>query len=246
MTQMGGHAVYMDWQATNFGLGDLKDEAQVLSRYVDVIVARMKFHSELLDLASGAEVPVINGCCDRYHPCQALGDLLTISEVRGSLEGAHVVYTGILNNVCNSLIVACTKVGVKITVVTPEANPASKDDDLLDAARKTGLFYETLDLKGVVEDADFVYTDTWIDMEFFFDASYEEEKERRLEVFRPYQINEALLESSQAYVMHCLPAHKGYEVSPGIMNTPQCIAVDQAENRMHAQKAVLLRLVDRE
>jgi len=246
MTQMGGHAVYLDWQATNFALADLKDEAQVLSRYVDSIIARMKRHEDLLDLASGSEVPVINGCCDRYHPCQALGDLLTIFELRGSLAGAHVVYTGILNNVCNSLIVACTKAGVKITTVTPETNPASQDDDLLAEARATGLFHETLDLKGVVGDADFVYTDTWIDMEFFFDADYQEEKERRIKVFEPYQITEALLESTDASLMHCLPAHKGYEVTEGAMASLQCIAVDQAENRMHAQKAVLLRLMDRE
>jgi ornithine carbamoyltransferase len=246
MTQMGGHAIYMDWQATNFALADLKDEAQVLSRYVDSVIARMKRHDDLLDLASGSEVPVINGCCDRYHPCQALGDLLTIAEVRGGLEGAHVVYTGILNNVANSLIVACTKTGVKITTVTPETNPASEDKDLLEAARETGLFHETLDLKSVVAEADFVYTDTWIDMEFFFEADYQEEKERRIKAFEPYQINEALLESTDAYVMHCLPAHKGYEVTAGVMASPQCIAVDQAENRMHAQKAVLLRLMDRE
>ena len=246
MTQMGGHAVYMDWQATNFALADLKDEAQVLSRYVDAIVARMKHHSDLLDLTAGSEVPVINGCCDRYHPCQALGDLLTISEVRGSLNGAHVVYVGILNNVCNSLIVGCTKSGVRITTVTPEANPASHDDALLEAARETGLFQETLDLNAAVADADFIYTDTWIDMEFFFDESYQEEKARRIKVFEPFQINEALLESTDAYVMHCLPAHKGYEVTSGVMEASQCIAVDQAENRMHAQKAVLLRLMDRE
>ena len=246
MTQMGGHAVYMDWQATNFALADLKDEAQVLSRYVDVIVARMKHHSDLLDLTSGSEVPVINGCCDRYHPCQALGDLMTMAEVRGSLEGVHIVYTGVLNNVANSLIVGCTKAGVRVTAVTPETNPSSQDDALLEAARETWLFEETLDLKSAVSDADFVYTDTWIDMEFFLEPSYQEEKERRIKAFEPYQINEALLESTDAYVMHCLPAHKGYEVSAGEMDTPQCIAVDQAENRMHAQKAVLLRLMDRE
>ena len=246
MTQMGGHAVYMDWQATNFALADLKDEAQVLSRYVDTIVARMKHHSDLLDLASGSEVPVINGCCDRYHPCQALGDLLTMAEAKGTLEDLHVVYTGILNNVCNSLIVACTKAGVRITAVTPEVNPASEDTELLETARGTGLFEETLDLQAAVKDADFVYTDTWIDMEFFFDDSYKAEKERRIETFAPYQINEALLEETDALVMHCLPAHKGYEVSEGAMASPRCIAVDQAENRMHAQKAVLLRLLDRE
>jgi ornithine carbamoyltransferase len=246
MTQMGGHAVYMDWQATNFTLADLKDEAQVLSRYVDTIVARMKRHSDLLDITAGSEVPVINGCCDRYHPCQALGDLLTIAEVKGRLDGAHLVYTGVLNNVCNSLIVGCTKAGVRVTTVTPEVNPASQDDELLEEARKTGLFEQTLDLKAAVADADFVYTDTWIDMEFFFEESYQEEKARRLKVFEPYQINEALLASTDAYVMHCLPAHKGYEVTAGVMEAPQCIAVDQAENRMHAQKAVLLRLMDQE
>lgn len=246
MTQMGGHAVYMDWQATNFALADLKDEAQVLSRYVDSIIARMKHHDDLLDLTSGSEVPVINGCCDRYHPCQALGDLLTIAEVRGGLAGAHVVYTGILNNVANSLIVACSKVGVRITTVTPETNPASEDNALLEAARATGFFHETLDLKTAVGDADFIYTDTWIDMEFFFDVDYQGEKERRIKVFESYQINSALLESTDAYVMHCLPAHKGYEVSADVMVSPRCIAVDQAENRMHAQKAVLLRLLDRE
>lgn len=244
MTQMGGHAVYMDWQATNFALADLSDEAHVLSRYVDVIVARMKHHDDLLDLTRGSEVPVINGCCDRYHPCQALGDLLTMIEVRGKLDGAHVVYTGILNNVCNSLIVACTKAGVRITIVTPESNPASRDEALLAAARETGLLSETLDLKAAVADADFVYTDTWIDMEFFFDASYEEEKNRRIEAFSPFQINGDLMAGTDAYVMHCLPAHKGYEVTAEVMASDACIAVDQAENRLHAQKAVLMRLLD--
>ena len=246
MTQMGGHAVYLDWHATNFTLADLKDEAQVLSRYVDVIVARLKHHSDLLDMTSGSEVPMINGCCDRYHPCQALGDLLTIAEVRGKLEGAHLVYTGVLNNVCNSLIVGCVKSGIHITAVTPEVNPASHDEELLEEARQSGLFHETLDLKEAVKDADFVYTDTWIDMEFFNDESYQGEKARRIKVFEPYQINEQLLESTDAYVMHCLPAHKGYEVTDAVMDAPQCISVDQAENRLHAQKAILMRLMDRE
>ena len=114
----------------------------------------------------------------------------------------------------------------------------------MNAARATGLLEETLDLQDAVRDADFVYTDTWIDMEFFFDESYAEEKQRRIDAFSPYQINEELLESTDAYVMHCLPAHKGYEVTAGVMDSTQCIAVDQAENRMHAQKAVLLRLME--
>ena len=243
MTQLGGHAVYLDWRATNFTLGDLGDEAQVLSRYVDGIVARMMRHDELLELASGSEVPVINGCCDRYHPCQAVGDLLTVQEVAGKLDGAHIVYTGIRNNVCNSLIVAATKAGVRITVVAPEVNPASGDPELIESACATGLYAETLDLAAAASDADFLYTDTWIDMEFFMDPAYEAEKNRRVEVFSPYQINQSLLEKTDALVMHCLPAHKGYEVTSEVMAGKRCIALDQAENRMHIQKAILMRLV---
>mgnify|MGYP001202953109 CR=1 FL=1 len=241
MTQLGGHAVYLDWRATNFTLGDLGDEAQVLSRYVDGIVARMMRHDELLELASGSEVPVINGCCDRYHPCQAVGDLLTVQEVAGKLDGAHIVYTGIRNNVCNSLIVAATKAGVRITVVAPEVNPASGDPELIESACATGLYAETLDLAAAASDADFLYTDTWIDMEFFGDDSHEDERARRIAAFTPYQINESLLEKTNAYVMHCLPAHKGYEVTAGVMASDRCIAIDQAENRLHAQKAIMMR-----
>lgn len=243
MHQLGGQALFLDWRTTNFELADLRDEAQVLSRYADVIMARMLKHRDLLDLAAGSEVPVINGCCNRYHPCQALGDLLTILEVRGHLEGAHVVYVGVRNNVCNSLIDACTKSGVRITAVTPEVNTPAEDADLIAAAKATGLFAETLDLNAAVADADFIYTDTWVDMEYFNHPDYQDEKKRRIAAFMPYQIHAALLQKTPALVMHCLPAHKGYEITADVMASDRCIAVDQAENRMHAQKAVLLRLV---
>ncbi len=243
MHQLGGQAVFLDWATTNFGLADLRDEAQVLSRYTDVIMARMLRHEDLQRLTSGSEVPVINGCCDRYHPCQALGDLLSILDVRGKFEGAHVVYVGIWNNVCNSLVTACTKAGLRITAVTPEINKPSEDPELIEAARATGLFAETPDLHAAVADADFVYTDTWIDMEFFNSPEFAKEKQRRTSVFAPYQINGDLLKKTHALVMHCLPAHKGYEVTDEVMASDRCIAVDQAENRMHIQKAVLMRMI---
>jgi len=243
MTQMGGHAIHLDWRSTNFTLADLGDEAQVLSRYADAIVARMLNHEDLAKLARGSEVPVINGCCDRYHPCQALGDLLTIQEMRGKLSGAHLVYVGIWNNVCNSLVAGCTKAGVRVTAVTPEANQPSVDTQLVEDARGTGLFAETSDLDTAISDADFVYTDTWIDMEFFNDPAYDAEKRRRVEVFQPFQINMDLLAKTEALVMHCLPAHKGYEVTAEVMSDPRNISVDQAENRMHIQKAILSRLI---
>lgn len=244
MTQLGGHALYLDWRSTNFTLADLKDEAQVLSRYADGIAARMMEHDDLRRLASGSEVPVINGCCNRYHPCQALGDLMTIQEVRGKLEGAHLVYIGVWNNVCNSLIVGCTRAGVRVTAVTPEVNAPSEDLELIAEARATGLLEETLDLEAAVEDADFLYTDTWVDMEFFLDSKFEAEKQRRKEIFGPYQIDMDLLEKTGALVMHCLPAHKGYEVTAEVMASPRCIALDQAENRLHVQKAVLMRMLE--
>lgn len=244
MFQLGGQAIYLDWRSTNFVLADLKDEAQVLSRYADGIMARMLKHDELRQLASGAEVPVINGCCDRYHPCQALGDLMTIWEIRGRLDGAHLVYVGVRNNVCNSLVLACTKAGVRITVVAPDVNAPADDAELMAEARETGLLTETLDLDAVAPEADFLYTDTWIDMEFFNDPGYEKEKKRRTEMFGPYQINAALLEKTQASVMHCLPAHKGYEITADVMESPRCVAVDQAENRLHIQKAILVRLLN--
>jgi ornithine carbamoyltransferase len=243
MHQLGGQAVFLDWSATNFGLADLADEAQVLSRYADVIMARMLRHNDLRQLASGSEVPVINGCCDRYHPCQALGDLLTILEVRGTLDGAHVVYVGVRNNVCNSLIEACTKAGVRITAVTPEVNGPAEDQELIARASATGLFAETLDLDAAIADADFIYTDTWIDMEFFNNPEFEDEKNRRIKAFQPYQINADLLAKTKALAMHCLPAHKGYEITGDVMASNRCIAVDQAENRMHIQKAVLMRMI---
>ena len=241
MRQLGGQAVFLNWMETNFALADLRDEARVLSRYADVMMARMLKHGDLLCLSAGSEVPVINGCCDRYHPCQALGDLMSILEVRGTFEGVHLVYVGMWNNVCNSLVMACTKAGVRITAVTPEVNAPSEDPELVAMARATGLFEQTCDLR--VSDADFVYTDTWIDMEFFDDPEYAAEKERRVQVFAPYQINGDLLEKTDAYVMHCLPAHKGYEVTDEVMASDRCIAVDQAENRMHIQKALLLRMI---
>ncbi len=243
MTQMGGHAMYMDWRTTNFALADLDDEARVLSKYADGIVARMLRHADLRLLAQGSEVPVINGCCDVYHPCQALGDLLTIREHRGAFKGAKLAYIGVHNNVCNSLIAGCTKVGVEITVVAPEKNGPSHDPDLERQALSTGLYKTTLNLLEAVREADFIYTDTWLDMEYFLDPSYEQEKQRRIRVFSDYRIDETLLCHTQAKVMHCLPAHKGYEITEEVLRGPRSVVWQQAENRLHAQKALLWTLL---
>ena len=243
MTQLGGHALYLDWRTTNLVLADIRDETKYLSRNVDCIMARLMKHNDLQAMAEASRVPVINGCDEKYHPCQALADLMTVKEKKGRLKGAKLVYIGVHNNVCNSLIVGCTKTGVEITTVTPLKNEPSIDTELLKTAEKTGLYHSTLDVKKAVRDADFVYTDTWVDMEFFTDPKFKEEKEKRVNLMMPYQINEELMKSSKAYIMHDMPIHRGYEINADIINSPKSVIYQQSENRLHTAKAVLLKLL---
>jgi ornithine carbamoyltransferase len=243
MTQLGGHALFLDWRTTNLVLADVGDETKYLSRNVDCIMARLMRNVDLKAMADASRVPVINGCDEKYHPCQGLADLMTVKEKKGKLKGAKLVYIGVHNNVCNSLIVGCTKTGVEITTVTPLKNEPSLDNELLKAAEKTGLYHSTLDVKKAVSDADFVYTDTWVDMEFFLDPKFKEEKEKRLKLMMPYQINKELMKGSKAYIMHDMPIHRGYEISADVINSPKSVIYQQAENRLHTAKAVLLKLL---
>jgi ornithine carbamoyltransferase len=242
MTQLGGHALYIDWGTTNFTLADIKDEVQYLSRNVDCIMARLLWNADLQKMAQASRVPVVNGCDEKYHPSQAIADLITIKEKHGKLKGAKLVYIGVHNNVCNSLIEGCTKTGVKLITVTPIFNEPARDDGLMAEAKKTGLWETTLDVKKAVNDVDFVYTDTWIDMEFFTDPKFAAEKEKRLKLMMPYQINNALLKGSNAYVMHDMPIHRGFEVSPEAIENPNAVIYEQAENRLYSAKAILLKL----
>ncbi len=242
MTQLGGHGLYIDWRTTNFTLADIADETQYLSRNVDVIMARLLKNADLRRMAGASRVPVINGCDDMYHPSQAIADLITVKEHHGKLKGAKLVYVGVLNNVCNSLIEASTKTGMKLTTVTPIINETARDEELMAAGKKTGLWTTTLDAKAAVRDADFVYTDTWIDMEFFTDPKFAAQKERRLKLMMPYQVNRELLEGSDAYVMHDMPIHRGYEISAEAIESPKSVIYEQAENRLYSAKAILLKL----
>jgi ornithine carbamoyltransferase len=243
MNQLGGHAIYLDWQTTNFALADLRDEIRVLSSYVDVILARFLKHEDVARAAEGATVPVINGCCDRYHPTQALGDLMTIQEKLGYVEGVKLTYVGVHNNVCNSLIAAGLKVGMEVTVVAPEMNPASIDEELFEAACKAGLYKVSDQVGKAIAESDIVYTDSWVDMEFFTDPAFEAEKERRIKAFNPYQLNKDLLAGQDVLIMHCLPAHRGYEIAGDIVDDPRSVMFEQAENRLHSMKALILKLL---
>jgi ornithine carbamoyltransferase len=243
MTQLGGHALFIDWKSTNFTLADIGDEIAFLSRNVDCIMARLLFNSDLQKMTAVSRVPIVNGCDEKYHPSQVLADLVTIKETRGKLAGAKLVYIGVHNNVTNSLIEATSKTGIKLTTVTPLFNESARDDALLLEAKKTGLWEESLDVKKAVTEADFVYTDTWIDMEFFTDPKFETEKEKRIKLMMPYQINSDLLRGSEAIIMHDMPIHRGYEISPEVINSPKSVIYQQSENRLYAAKAIYLKLM---
>jgi ornithine carbamoyltransferase len=194
-------------------------------------------------MAGASRVPVINGCDEKYHPSQVIADLITVRELKGGLKGSKLVYVGIHNNVCNSLIEGCTKTGVKIVTVTPIFNEPSRDDELLGEAKRTGLWESTLDVKAAVKDADFVYTDAWVDMEFFTDSRFAGEKEKRVRVMMPFQVNGELLKGSNAFVMHDMPIHRGFEITPEVIEGERSVIYEQAENRLYSAKAILLKLL---
>ena len=245
MTQLGGHAIFAQTQHTQMGIADIADEGKVISRYAQLIMARMMYNHDLVSLADGSEVPVINGCDDRYHPAQALTDLMTVQEKLRRTEGVKVVYMGVANNVSNSLSMATIYAGGQFVLCAPEFDPPAVDEEQLAMLRANPNYSETTDIAGAMKDADVVYTDTWINMEHFNNSAYADEKERRLKLLMPYQINEDMVKMSgrDTLVMHCLPAHKGYEVNETVLYTPNSVVFDQAENRLHAQKALMLYLL---
>lgn len=243
MTEMGGHGIYMDWNTTNFKLSKIKYETAYLSRNVAIIMARMKRHDDLLELKQGASVPLINGCDNLYHPCQAMADMLTIYEDRGELAGARLCYIGVHNNVANSLMAVCAAFGVELTLVTPIAPEDTIDQELRNRLREKQLLVETLDVQAAVETAEYVYTDTWVDMEFFDDPQFADLKQERIDTMMPYQLNAKLLKNSSAKVLHDMPIHPGYEITEEVVESPNALIFEQADNRLEVQKAIILYLL---
>ena len=243
MLHLGGWALYLSPDEVGLGTRESPpDVARVLGRYVDGIMARVFAYSDIKALAEYSPVPVINGLSDYNHPCQALADLLTIDEKRGRLQGLKLAYVGDGNNMCTSLLFAATKVGMDMAIASPqEYTPSHK---VVEKAQTLSLqsgsrVTITSDPVTAVQGADILYTDVWVSM------GQEEETNTRLNVFPPYQVNAALLAHAKkdALVMHCLPAHRGQEITGEVADGPQSVLFDQAENRLHAQKAVLVWLM---
>lgn len=213
---------------------------------------RAKKAENVIKATSFNQIPVIDACSEKYHPCQALGDILTMAEKSGGVEKIRkVVWLGIENNVSNTLKLACAKLGIPITIVAPEIDKDSVDKGLNNVAKATGLVTKTINLKEALKGANFVHTDTWMNMEFFENGQvkpeYKEEYERRKKVLLPYQLNAGLIEkyAPNAKIMHCMPCHTGYEISRDAIDHPNSIIFDQAENRLHIQKAILVWLLEK-
>jgi len=243
MRHLGGDALFISPDEIGLGKREaISDVARVLSGYVSGIMARVFAHEHVLELAKWASIPVINGLSDYNHPCQALADVMTIYEKFGHMDGLKVAFIGDGNNVATSLLHACAKLGMDFTIASPEGYDLS-DKVLADAremAKVSGISIKTLrDPKEAVSGVDVIYTDTWTSM------SQEAETEKRKAVFPPYQVNNALLKlaSPNAIVMHCLPAHRGQEITDEVADGPQSALFPQAHNRLHAQKAILVELL---
>lgn len=240
---LGGDALYLS--PDEIGLGkreSITDVSRVLSRYVHAIMARVFAHEHVLELARHATVPVINGLSDFNHPCQALADMLTIRERFGRLEGLRLTFVGDGNNVAVSLLFACAQLGLDFTIACPEGYdlPSQALDIGRRLAQETGTEIRLLrDPHQAVRKAHVIYTDTWTSM------GQEAEAEQRKRIFPPYQVNARLVQEAEAsaIVMHCLPAHRGQEITDEVADGPQSVIFDQAENRLHAQKAILVTLL---
>lgn len=242
MTELGGHAVYIDWLTSNFVLSGIEYETAYVSRNVSCIMARLLAHEDLQRIIGASQVPVINGCDEKFHPCQALTDILTVTEhFGGDPRDAKVLYTGVQNNVSNSLVIICSKLGINLTLATPASddNGESLDADVQQIIRTSGNVQHVTDPRDAIADADFVYTDTWIDMQYFNNPDYADAKAARVKQMTPYQINTGLLGDRDCRIMHDMPIHEGYEITADMVSDRRSIIFDQAGNRLHAQKGLL-------
>lgn len=242
MYQLGGNAIYVDWRSTNIHLGSLKDEIRCMASYTDLIMARVYEQKTLEVIQEASSVPVINGLSDMYHPCQILADLMTVREVSRSFDDLTITWVGDGNNVCNSLIIGCVKLNIHISVATPKQYKPHPDVlDWVRKEKKSQYLKIFEDPKEAVANANIIYTDTFVSM------GQEAETDERLKIFKDYQVNRELLNyaKKEPYIMHCLPAHRGIEITDEIFDSKNSIVFQQSENRLHLQKALLIKLLEK-
>ncbi len=244
MYQLGGHALFLSSNDIQLGRGEcIHDTAKVLSRFIDGIMIRTFDQKEVEELAHYADIPVINGLTDLLHPCQVLADLMTVQEYKGKdFKGLKMCYVGDGNNMAHSLLYGCAKVGMDISIATPDKYRCDADvvKNAMEIAKETGSkIVITTDPKEAIKDADAVYTDTWVSM------GQEAEKQQRIKDFEGFQVSAELMSiaKSDAIFLHCLPAYRGYEVSEDVIDGENSAIFDEAENRLHAQKAVMVKLM---
>jgi ornithine carbamoyltransferase len=239
MSDLGGHSIYLNYRDIQIGRGEtVADTARVLAGYVYAISARVNSHDTLIELAECSSVPVINALSDLEHPCQILADLFTIREYKNRLNGLKFAWIGDGNNVCNSAILGCAIVGMDIVVACPKGH--EPDMDIVAKARELGgTVTITNDPAEASTDADVLYTDVWVSM------GDEDEREKRMRDLKDFQINAELVKLAKhdSIVMHCLPAHRGEEITAEVLEGPHSVVFEEAENRLHAQKALLLKLM---
>ncbi len=243
MVQLGGYPLFLSSNDIQLGRGEtIHDTAKVLERYLDGIMIRTFAHSDVLELAEEADIPVINALTDLLHPCQVLADLMTAYEHKGKLEGLKLAYVGDGNNMANSLMYGCAKAGLDCAIATPaqyQCDAEVVENAKADAKKSGTSLIITQDPIEAMKDADVVYTDTWVSM------GQESEKDEKVKVFGGYQVNKELFSYAKddAVFMHCLPAYRGFEVTEDVIDGPNSIIFDEAENRLHAQKAVMATLM---
>jgi len=239
MYELGGYALFLNPKDMQLGRGEaIRDTARVMSRFISAIMIRANSHQSIIELAAHADIPVINGLSDEEHPCQILADIMTIIEQLHRTDKVKVAWIGDGNNVCNSLILSTPLTGMEVRVASPAGYQPS-EQSVRYACSHGGVVEISEDPISAVRDADVVMTDTWVSM------GHEEETREREKVFAQYQVNTQLLSHARegAIVMHCLPAHRGYEITDDVIDSHQSVVWDQAENRLHIQKALLLRLL---
>ena len=242
MLELGGQAFYIDWATSNFVLSGIEYETEYLSRNTSFIMARLVKNEDLEKIAKASKVPVINGCCEKFHPCQALTDIFTIGEhCERSLSENRIAYVGVQNNVSNSLTLICNKLGINLILATPhrKKDEESFDQEVDKIIKSSPYIQHEEDPRMAVRSADFVYTDTWVDMQYFNDPQHRKKNTEKIEMLKEFQINRNLLQGLKCKIMHDMPIHDGYEITDEMVRDSRSIIFEQAENRLHAQKGLL-------